>query len=81
MFLEKGIVSLILNLDIGNLLLKSISGETKRPNFVFLECYICWWEGGEVEMVADNEMARWERWEGSKVARWKKQESDDVEKV
>ena len=32
------------------------------PNVVFLECFICQWEGSEV--------ARWKGWENGEAERW-----------
>ena len=34
---------------------------SRRPNIVILECFICQWEG--------NEMGRWERWDSGEVAK------------
>ena len=34
---------------------------SRRPNIVILECFICQWEG--------NEVGRWERWDSGEVAK------------
>ena len=45
-----------------NLLLKANVGRNRRSIVVILDCFNCWWEGGEVE--------RWGTWEGVDVVKW-----------
>ena len=44
----------------------------RKPNFI-LECFICQWEGGEVE--------KWESWESNEVGRCKRWEGSEVGKM
>ena len=41
-------MNLLFNSDIVNLLLKTNVGRDRRTNVVILDCFNCWWEGGEV---------------------------------
>ena len=38
----------------------------RTPNVVILECFVCWWEGGEEGNAGGyrgSKVARWEEWE------------------
>ena len=52
---------------------KNNVGRDKRPNVGILDCFICWWEGVEVEKV--------EGWWGDKVWNMGEQKGGKVEKV
>ena len=47
-FLGTGNMNLLFNSDIVNLLLKTNVGRERRTNVAILDCFNCWWEGGEV---------------------------------
>ena len=47
-FLGTENMNLLFNSDIVNLLLKTNVGRERRTNVAILDCFNCWWDGGEV---------------------------------
>lgn len=43
--------------------------DNRRPNVVILKCFICRWEGNEVEREEGKEVARWKTWETDEAGR------------
>ena len=47
-FPEMENMNLLFNSDNVNILLKTNVGRERRTNDVILDCFNCWWEGGDV---------------------------------
>ena len=48
---RRGNISSLQNYVTVKVMLKNNVGIDRRPNVVILQCFVCWWEGGEARKV------------------------------